>query len=389
MTIGIPTRHSSAETSTRVMTILALLAVSCGTTATVHPPTDPPAADAAPSEVTEVRVRQLPLSLPPEVQKELELSGLAWDLKRDRLVALSEKEGKGLVAFSRADLAAAIDGNRQPVEHERITLVVKDQERIPYFDGYEAIAFRGDEVWITVETEPENDNTAYLLHGHVMPGGAQIEVTFDPARRLPTQAQVDNLSYEALVSTPSGVLAFYEANGHPKRTLNDRVEWLRTSGPATWIWNNEGGERLSMPPIEYRLTDATDLSGGRFWMINYQYSGDLELRAADEPIATAFGRGPTHARSAKDVSEMVVERILSFELDPMTGDPVLTSDAPIQIDLERFADGSKRAGTGGNWEGIVRWDDPEGFLLVADKYGPEPNKLVFLELPEVRSASGS
>jgi hypothetical protein len=190
---------------------------------------------------------------------------------------------------------------------------------VPGFEGFEALAFDGDHASLTVEATVEGHTTAYLAHGDITPQGLTLS---GEVVSLPTPRDLPNTGYEALVVSPEGVLAMYEANGLDLAPTALRV------GPS-------GVTRVPFPAVDFRVTDATDLDGdGRFWVVNYLYPGDVFLLRGDA--------GPSRS----------VEVILELELGP---EGVRRTGREVPLAVEQRPR---------NWEGIARYRG--GLLLVTD-----------------------
>ena len=233
---------------------------------------------------------------------------------------------------------------------------------VPGFEGYEAIAFRGDRVFVLVESAGSGATHGYLVAGSVTPeGGVRLDAaTIEP---LPPQALLDNLSYETLLATSDGVVVLQEANGiavnpTPEAYHYDAASVLRGS--------------LRAPTLEYRLTDATGVdSAGRFWVMNYFYPGDETLLLpAHDTVRVRYGQGPTHEQFS------TVERLVPLRISD--GRVVYVDHPPLQLELS--GDGTSR-----NWEGLVRLDH-RGFLLVTDSF-PE-TMLAFVPYRGTAAGSG-
>ncbi|MEM1041233.1 MAG: hypothetical protein AAGI91_01250 [Bacteroidota bacterium] len=333
-------------------------------------------ADPPPAAPAEAEVQRLPLAGPCAAPL-AELSGLAWfgdDLVLlpqypGRLSAASDTldaEGEGrrtgaLCVLARADLVAFVERRYRGVLRPRLvpfeTAGVAGQAE--GYEGYEAIAFRGDRVYLAIESAKSEAMQGYLVEGTAQrtPDGrlGGVRLNAPSLVALPVQARVANLSYETLLATPRGIVALQEANGAavnavPEAYLFDAALGLRDS--------------LGVPTLEYRLTDATTLDAeGRFWAINYFYPGDrATLRPGPDSLAMRFGTGTTHQRQA------TVERLVEFRV---AGDRIVrTARPPVQL---RLLDGAAR-----NWEGLARLGDL-GFLLATDKH-PE-TILAFVAVP--------
>ncbi len=301
------------------------------------------------STVTEAPVQILPL-VGPLADRESEVSGLAWD--SDRLVLMPENperyphgEFGSLYYLTRTEIEQSVS------ENSYLDLIPKVipfddsglSQRIPGYEGFEAIAFRGDEVFMTIEGSTDSGMMGYLIKGAVDPGTGRIRL--DPAslREVEPQSEVGNMTYESLVLAQNRLLTFHEINGvglnlKPRAVVADLALDEVSSIP--------------MEHMEYRLTDATETdSEGRFWVINYFWPGDTAMSPAEDPLAKRFGEGQSHSKSE------AVERLVEFQV--VNGKVRLTNQPPIQLKL---AEDESR-----NWEGIVRFGE-EGFLVVTDKY---------------------
>ena len=278
-----------------------------------------------------------------------EVSGLAW--YGDNLILLPQYPsfaggpGDGvLFALAKADLLAHLDGTGSgSLEPKPIPFSAPGLAReINGFEGYEAIAFLDDQVFVTIEARAGAETRAYLVGGTIAPDLSALAL--DPGTRpvIEPQAALSNMSDEALFVAGDRLVTIYETNGpavnaSPVAHLFDLA--LDPLGP------------IGFPNIEYRITDATSLdAGGRFWAINYFYPGDQKLQPGEDPLAERFGQGATHEQAEQ------VERLVEFVYD---GTAIsLTGSPPLQLELAPEAR---------NWEGLVRLDDC-GFLIVTDKF---------------------
>lgn len=308
----------------------------------------------------EVRVRPIPLA-GPAAQRNAELSGLAW--YRDTLIllpqypAFTEDGQSALYALPKSEIAAFLNGEMPgPLEPRPVAFTdwgVPDA--LPGFEGYEAIAFAGDRVFVTTEVNNGVETAAYLVGGYVNPDDASIALDASVITYIPPQTGVSNHSDESLLLAPDGTLiTLYELNG---------AEW----NPAPLAHRFDAALRplapVPFPSVEYRVTDATEIDGdGRFWVINYFFPGDDYLAAAHDPLAAEYGEGATHQ------AQVQVERLVEYQYD---GAQIVRTDrAPVQLHLTLFSR---------NWEGIVRLDEPGGFLIATDQF-PE-TVLGFVAVP--------
>jgi hypothetical protein len=277
-----------------------------------------------------------------------EVSGLAW--YGDSLVLLPQYPGRlggFLFALSEDHILSFLDGELNgAVTPREVPLVAPDIEsRVEGFEGFEAIAFAGDRVFVTVESQQGNSMMGYLIAGSVTPGLSEVRLDTTNLVQVEPQAGTPNLTDETLLIVDDLLVTIYESNG-----ANVNPE------PVAHLFDMDLTclDTIPFPNVEYRITDATATDGeGRFWAINYLYPGDIDqLDPAPDPLVETYGAGSTHAGSE------TVERLLELQIGEegvaFTGTP------PLQFALA--SDGSSR-----NWEGLVRLDE-RGFLLATDKF---------------------
>jgi hypothetical protein len=278
----------------------------------------------------------------PITDKNAEISGLAWH--DDTLILLPqypERFGKGdgiLFALSKQDVLNALDGkSTPPLAPAEIKLTADGlKENIPGFQGYEAIGFHKDQVFMTIEAGEGAENMrGYLVSGKM----TENEIKLDTSKvvEIPLPIPSDNHTDEALVVTDDKVLTFFEING---AELNPQ--------PAAQVFDfdlNRVAE-IPFPHIEYRVTDAALTSDDKIWVINYFFPGDADMLPKVDPLA----------KFDTDKKYEQVERLVEF--DYSESGITLTNSAPVQIPLAEDAR---------NWEGLVLLDT-RGFLVVTDKF---------------------
>ncbi|MCZ2128412.1 MAG: hypothetical protein LC099_11650 [Anaerolineales bacterium] len=294
---------------------------------------------------------QTPLSLQlsgASAYPDAELSGLAWH--GDTLILLPqypERFGAGdgaLFALPKAQILAALDATPQtPLEPFLVHLSAPNlKNSIANFQGYEAIAFNGDQVFVTIEAGWGTDMHGYLVGGRISPDQSEIALDTSNVREIPLAFPSDNHSDEALLVVGDSILTFFEING---ADLN--------RAPAAHVFDFDLNPKgtLPFPNIEYRITDAALDADNTFWAINYFFPGDANLAVKNDSLAEKYGRGKTHAQHSQ------VERLVEMTYSP--DGIALTDSAPIQLTLD--------GDTARNLEGLEVLDD-KGFLLVTDKF---------------------
>jgi hypothetical protein len=353
-----------ASTETPSPTMVQTSTPSPSATMTIEPTTPPtPTQTATRQPPREVRVQQIPLTgsiASPDAQ----ISGMAW--YGDTLIILPQYPEKkpavsaapSLFALEKKDVIAYLEGLVPgPLTPTRITFnagVIGSQ--IPGYEGYEAITFAGDRVYLTIEANDSGRMAGYLVEGTYFPDQNVIRIDPSSLTEVPVPVQIFNYAYESLITPEDKLLTIYEANGVQ---LNpDPVAFLTDISSAS-------STEVNFSNIEFRITDATGIDeNGHFWVTNIFMPIEFWLYTDTDPIFEEFGKGPTHAENLN------VERLLELQYN---GDDVfLTAAEPIQLEL---IDQSIAR----NWEALVVLEDM-GFLAMTDTY-PD-TILAFIPYPD-------
>lgn len=292
--------------------------------------------------------------------KKAEVSGLAW--YKDFLIVMPQYpnfkgvSGDGrLFAIPKADIVAFLDGKTKTVSQKEIPFFASGiTQKVKGFQGFEAIAFKDDRVYMTIEAEP-GSMMGYLVSGTIQADLSEIRLDANILIEMKPQADVSNASNESLMLTDDRLISFYEGNGVK---LNPKPVGYAFALPTLEV----------MPPIpftniEYRITDATAADvDGKFWAINYFFPPEsVKYKTGEDSLAKKFGKGVTHTK------QLHVERLVEFQYT--SSGITLTDTLPIQLQLENDAR---------NWEGIARLDG-RGFLIATDTF---PNTLLgFVAMP--------
>lgn len=281
-----------------------------------------------------------------------EISGMDW--YNDNLILLPENLNGYVFAIKKSELDSRINGNdTTTIFPKQIKFNTPNySELVPGFDSFEAIAFRGYEVYLTIEIRFADSMSCLLARGHIDEKTLEITVPEQNLTVIDVPTYVDNMSYESLVIDKDRIIALFEANG-------DSL----IKSPYALSINSSGNDIIKYPfsSINYRMADATRIDkNNRFWVINYFFPGDRKvLKPSHDILASKYGNGPSHSNSSR------VERLIEYEIK--NGKVSLTKSAPIEIELE----GEK---TSRKWEALARYGN-EGFLIATDKY-PKPHTLL-------------
>ncbi|MGE5224246.1 MAG: hypothetical protein ACM3PY_17550 [Omnitrophica WOR_2 bacterium] len=286
----------------------------------------------------------------PVAQPEAELSGMAW--YSNTLLLLPQypsrfgTNGNGaLLALTKAEILDYIDGIRKgpliPVEVPFIAPGL--DQRIKGFEGYESIAVKGQQIFLTIEANP-GKMMGYLVSGLISPGLREIRLNVQNLAEITPQASIPNYADEALMIAGNRLFSFFEANGI-----------LVNPHPVTHLYtfNLSPDGTLPIPNLEYRITDATPPdSSGYFWVINSYNILESELKPSRDPLSEKYNQ----STGFNPLS--TVERLVEFQF---TENGITLADrAPIQlVQADKLVPR--------NWEALARLDDL-GFLLATDSY---------------------
>ena len=268
------------------------------------------------------------------------------DWFQNHLILLPENLGGFTYTISKDVIWASLNSDSpKPIQPNQPAFVTPDYaEIIPGFEGLEAIALDGNNVYITLESKDNQTMKGHLAWGTINPSTLEILIPDENLMELKTPIQVKNMTFESLLIHESNIILFYEVNG---MNLHKQVWQYQVS------LDDMAVNKINMDHVEYRITDVSRIdSDNKFWGINYLWSGDHKrVKPAPDALAITFGIGETHAKNKG------VERLVELQL---VDDKIKHSGKePIQIQMD--SDASR------NWEGIVRLDD-KGFLLATDKY---------------------
>lgn len=274
-----------------------------------------------------------------------EYSGLDW--YKDELILLPqypgrlESENNGcLFSISKSDISNYIKSkSTNSIVFKKIELLSAGTEnQVEGFQGYEAIAFDGEDVYLTIEAENSGEMSAFIVKGEIDTTRSLINLQENSLKEISMPVNLSNMAFESLVIINDKIVAIYEANG-----ANINLKPLAVAFDA----DLQKYEILNFPNLEYRITDASRLNANTFWGINYLFEGDIDLL---KPANDQFSHNSLESNS--------VERIITFQLEE--NEIKLAKEDPIIINKKREIDSR-------NWEGIVKYDSL-GFLLITDEF---------------------
>ena len=315
-----------------------------------------------PPEGVPVEIHVTPIEVTsPLSRRSAEISGMDW--YGDTLIILPQyfnhAVGRVIYAIPKsAILEYLANPGSSPLEPIRIP--VDDQnfgdDLENGFEGYESVAFIGNQIFLTVEVSARDGMVGYIISGEIEPDLSRVVLDIDGRQTIPLQQQIDNTTNEALFPNGDKLVTLFEANGV---VINPE--------PVAQVYDSGLNllEELPFPTIEYRVTDATRLDAdNNFWVLNIYSLGTVDLKPQNDQI------GQPYRDTCRHPFYYGIERLVEMHYDPVSGIS-LTSSQPIF--LSQNGNLFSR-----NWEAIVRLDDL-GFLIASDKY-PE-TEIGFVPLP--------
>ena len=291
----------------------------------------------------EVKVQEIKLS-GLITDKEQEISGMDWF--QDRLFLLPENMGGFLFSISKSEILNAIkSGKNLPIAPKKTRFKTPDYSSlIKGFDGFEAIAFNKNKIYITIESEHRGEMVSYLAWGKIDSKSLEVVMDEKDLKAIKTPIQLNNISFESLLINDQDIIMIYEANGSNLR---------KNPTQSVLTEKSKNISQVNFPNIEYRITDATRIDNNdRFWVINYFWPGDKKLlNPGKDNILNKVKQGSSHFKLDQ------IERLVEFQMN--AGGISISDTKPIQLFLE--SDASR------NWEAVARLDD-KGLLIATDKH---------------------
>ena len=248
-----------------------------------------------------------------------EISGMDW--YNDNLFLLPENLGGYLFMVKKNEIQKQLSLKKGSIKPIKTIFNTPDYSKsIPGFDGFEAIAFYENSIYVTIEADENGEMVGYIAWGNIDPISYEITILEKNIQKISTPIQIDNLSYESIIRHENNLLLLYDFSS----------------------------KKIKGPNIEYRITDATKVRKNKFWAINYYWPGDKKnLKPSLDKLSN----------NKKTNSDQTIERLVEFKIK--RNSISLTRKKPINLILEK--------GNSRNWEAIVRFGD-SGFLIATDKY---------------------
>lgn len=307
---------------------------------------------------------------------ELELSGL--DRLGDWVLALPQGENvpMSIAALPTTDVTSVLNTHRGIVDPLWIHLEYEIPSRmeigsqVATFDGFEALSAKEagltlvSEWTIKEEDQPgKNPTMGWCVHEaetvwaplpRAIRVGAAASCQVSEARVKKKGPPPKNAAMEAIVPTAQGHLVLPEVAG-------------AIDSGAVGI----GGQNtLSTEGLKWRITDATRVVDGRFWVINVLWHGDYE-----DYVAGVYANESCEPKKGKNSCERLAE------LEIRSGAMVATGRSVVMHDVDRK--------DMWNLEGVARFSHggQEGLLVVNDEYagascdGAQAHESVLLWVP--------
>ena len=141
-----------------------------------------------------------------------EISGMDW--YGEKLFLLPENLGGYLFMLSKNKIREHIILGRGSLKPKKTIFNPPDYSKsILGFDGFEALAFDENDVYISIEAEQGGRMVGSLAWGSINPNSFEINIGEKNIQKVENPIQIDNLSFESIISHNKKLLLLYEANG--------------------------------------------------------------------------------------------------------------------------------------------------------------------------------
>jgi len=142
-----------------------------------------------------------------------EISGMDWYY--DNLILLPENLNGYAFVIKKTEIDSRINKiDTTAIRPQKIKFNTPDYKNtVPGFDSFESIAFRGYEVYVTIEIKFDDSMSCLLARGHIDERSLEITIPEQTLTTLTVPSYVDNMSFESLIINKDRIIALFEANG--------------------------------------------------------------------------------------------------------------------------------------------------------------------------------
>ncbi|MDB5156342.1 MAG: hypothetical protein JWR50_1049 [Mucilaginibacter sp.] len=150
------------------------------------------------------------------------------------------------------------------------TLKVLNLDKLPdsvnkYYEGFEAITFTKNQVYLSIETNDKYDY-CFVLKGSVDTVNNQIRIDPYNFATLKRPLYITNAGFESVTYLPkeNKLLAMYEFNAADKSNTGFLIDTAFKDPP----------QKIKTPFLYFRITDITATKNDELYGVNYYYNGD-------------------------------------------------------------------------------------------------------------------
>ncbi len=295
-----------------------------------------------------------------------EISGMAWhddnliilpqwnDVKKGATKCVYSVKKEDILAFLRdtSDSKQKKPVTYTPVPLDDSAIIQRYETEGTICDGFEAIAFNGNEVFLLVELRENKGSVLIQGNWETESNKNRIEIIPETFELIPTQVKkfddngkfLGNFQYESIVILDKrNILVLNEVNCE---LFKYRIEKIGEEPYAFLLHKGDVGwskELINIEDTYFRFTDATaiDSNNGEFWILNFNYMGDALPQPND--------------------NKGVVARLVPFKY-------VKDKKSIVKNKLKKTIKVSWKEEQKYNWEGGVRLkgDSIDGFLMMND-----------------------
>ena len=158
----------------------------------------------------ESKVREIYLEGPAN-QRSLEMSGLTW--YKDELILMPQyidHDDPAFYAISKAKINRWLSQKSpSPIMPDKIRLDAPDfRNTIKGYQGFEAICFDGNTIYLIIESKHENLMKSFIVKGRIKRKKGIIIIDEDSLSEIKIPINIKNMGYESIAKYKNRILVF-------------------------------------------------------------------------------------------------------------------------------------------------------------------------------------
>lgn len=232
------------------------------------------------------------------------------------------------------------------------------------YQGFEAIAFAGRSVFLSVETE-DTAKYCFVLKGVLDTTSNTVAINSNEFIKLERPFYIDNAGFEALTYLPkeNKLVAMYEFNAAPYGGNGYLIDTSLTKVP----------EQIKIPHLYFRLTDLAATAKDGLYAVNYHWNGEYQQYLNNNIVKN---------------SEAYIARQIPALKDSLTRNPDYLKQNTFAriVSLKNYKNKKWKQvavfeGFTKNWEGITLFGKGALIITDANRSAKQECTLAYLKFP--------